>query len=99
MHADPRARVRVPQKNWFFLVDADDVRRLGVDALLDITRRDQAVPQSNAPDGYIMFRSLEFPTTARWASFGASILVTDRDADGAVNQLRRLQETAEATHP
>ncbi len=94
MYGDPRARVRVPQKNWFFLVDQDDVRRLGVEALLDMLRRDQAVPQNDSPDGYVMFRSLDFPTTERWGSMGASVLVTDRDRDGAVRQLRVLEAQA-----
>lgn len=94
MNADPRARVRVSQQNWFFLVDQDDVRRLGVEALLDILRRDQAVPQNNSPEGYVMFRSLEFPTTQRWASFGAAIIATSRDSEEVCRQLQQLQQSA-----
>lgn len=98
MQRDPRARVRVPQKNWFFLVDQDDVRRLGVEALLDMLRRDQAVPQNMPPDGYVMFKSPDFPTIDRWRSFGASILVTSRDANDACIQLQRL-EAEQAASP
>jgi hypothetical protein len=96
---DPRHRdrVRVSQKNWFFLVDADDVRRLGVEALLDALRHDQAVPQNTSPDGYIMFKSPDFPTTARWTSFGAPVIATSRDSEEVVRQLRILE--AESARP
>ncbi len=99
MHPSDRARVQVSQKNWFFLVDADDVRRLGVEALLDMLRRDQAVPQNMPPDGYVLFKSPDFPTTDRWRSFGATILTMSRDAEEAVKQLRSLEAQEAATGP
>jgi hypothetical protein len=84
--------VRVPQKNWFFLIDQGDVHSLGVEALLDILRYDQAVPQNMPLDGYVMFKSPDFPTTSRWTSFGASVIATGRDAEETVRQLRVLEE-------
>lgn len=90
---DPRhrARVQVPQKNWYFIVGEEDMHRLNAEALLDVLRYDGATPLSGPPAGYMLFHSRDFPTTARWTSFGVTILTVSRDLEDSIRQLQALK--------